>query len=419
MVKVRALHLAESPDLGGAARGAWRVHQALLGLPQVESVFAAFHSDGSSPDSDSIKLSSGSAVSGNRLMNRLWTLARHFMNPVARSLFDLLLYRNRVLESQVRDISPDIVFVHWVKLRDVPLRTLHKISAPVVIVLHDARYLLGSRAYPVFAELPNRSRVVGVLERIVSSGIRALSPNRVAFVAPSEWLKELAAELGWSPRHRTEVITYPLDVDFWTPAPGPSQLARERQSERDLTLSFGFLGMNAGMRKGQDIFHAGLRQFLGELQRQGRSMSLKVNYFGHARVSGHVPPDRGTQFTEVLYGLCCDVAMRKIFRNTDLVIVPSRVEGLGQVAMEAQACGASVLVAARTGLESTLLPLTGASFDLRTPGSLSQGIQAFLSATDTGGHSSEKVSESVRLRWGPEVVAEKYLALIQSLVAHR
>ncbi|XP_020622649.1 uncharacterized protein LOC110060237 [Orbicella faveolata] len=83
--------------------------------------------------------------------------------------------------------------------------------------------------------------------------------------------------------------------------------------------------------------------------------------------------------------------MKKMFREADLIVMPSRSEGFGLVALEAISAGVPVLVSSESGLAETLKKVDGGItvvVDSDEPGDWARKIQELFEQTPEGRHAS-------------------------------
>jgi glycosyltransferase involved in cell wall biosynthesis len=78
-------------------------------------------------------------------------------------------------------------------------------------------------------------------------------------------------------------------------------------------------------------------------------------------------------------GPVVDDRLLDIYRDSDLIVMPSRYETMGIVALEAQACGLPVIVAKTSGLSDIIIPdVTGTILRRNEPHELASAILSYL-----------------------------------------
>ena len=401
----RFLHLSHSTSGGGAARAALRIHNSLDSRSDCKSVIFQFVQD-SSPDPETPAcIKSEPKFSQKPLINRFLTLVRHFLSPTSSLLFDFFFARNRVLETQLLTQAPSLIIAHWVKPRDLPLRSIRQLGTPIAFVLHDARFILGLRHYPLRNELRNGLVRFTFIERIVAGLIRkALRNTPITLVSPSEWMNGVARTAGW-PDSRAWTIPYPVDTDFWRPSPSPKN--------RDLiSIGFGFTGKSASHRKGEDLFWEAIR--LLEDAADLSKARVEVLCFGNASPISWVVNE--SRFKVVTLGHLNDKQLRSFFSRVDLVVLPSRHENLAQVALEAQACGTPVLVSRNTGLETAISRRTGWTFENGSHSDLSRTLAEIIANPKELSDRARRAPDHIALNFSDKTISSSYLEMFNSLI---
>lgn len=407
--KLKVVHLADHHSQGGAARAAFRLHNALLNHSRVDSIFLGFRVDATAVGGFLLQPNSRPRVFKFEGLNRLSLYLRHFLAPSVRLLYDLVFTRNLPLEKQLAELRPDIVVIHWVRPREVPARSLRAINLPVVSVLHDARFVLGISNYPkVQGDDAGQTRL-DIRERFAAHIVRASIPREhTTLVCPSSWIASVAKLAGWQ-ESAVRTIPHPLDTEFWSPNLKTSE---DGISARTVfRAGFGFLGKHAGYRKGSDIVSGALRILADAPPPAGAE--LQVCFFGDAAA-----PNLKTEVYQTIeLGHLSDAQLRDLFFQLDLLVLPSRSESFGQLAIEAQACGTAVVVASNTGLESALVPGGGWKCVHGDSRELARIIRSAWSEPDEPARRGEIAALLTPRYFSEEAIARQYESLFCELIA--
>lgn len=409
--RLKIVHLADHHTQGGAARAAYRIHKSLLHSPGINSTFLSFRIDATAVGEPLLQAASRPKVFRSERLNRFSAYFRDFLSPSVRLLYDLVFTRNLPLEEQLSELRPDIVVVHWVRPKDVPARSLRAMNVPVVSVLHDARFVLGSLHYPESNSEDSGPTRLNRRERIVARIVRASIPEEhTTLVGPSSWIANVANLAGW-PEQAIRTIPLPLDTEFWRPKPNISE---NGNSERKVfRVGFGFQGEHAGRRKGADIFADALGLLMEAPPPTG--IDLQVCFFGDAE-----SPTKETEFDSTIeLGHLTDAQLRDLFFQLDLVVLPSRTESFGQIAIEAQACGTAVVVASNTGLETALVPGAGWRFINGNSRDLARIISAAWSEPDEAARRGEIASKVAPRLFSEQAIMTQYVSLFDALDARQ
>ena len=117
------------------------------------------------------------------------------------------------------------------------------------------------------------------------------------------------------------------------------------------------------------------------------------------------------------YGALPQHALIPLYQGARLLAVPSREEGLGLVAVEAQLCGTPVVAYADGGLldvvradhGGTLIPVG----DIQALGA---GIARILADTDSADTLGMEARQDMLARFSPDAVADRYLTHYRQVV---
>ena len=198
-------------------------------------------------------------------------------------------------------------------------------SAPSLVSLHDAFAFSLPHREPIA-----RAREQGPIRRAVRDATRVL--------AHSTWARDEIEHHLHVDRDRIATIA-PSPDPFWFPAGGdalPAGIAGCR-----FALFVGPSEARKNVRVAIDGCARAMRE-PGEMLVIAGTLSPQDRAYARAR---------GVRAGEIE---ASDTVLRALYRNAEIVLVPSLAEGFGLVAMEAMACGAAVLAADAAALpEST------------------------------------------------------------------
>lgn len=193
--------------------------------------------------------------------------------------------------------------------------------APALISVHDAFAFTLPEGDPIA-----RMRVRRPMARAAREGTR--------FLANSNWTRvEIARELHVDPE-RIAVVA-PSPDPFWFPAD-------------DDALPPAFAGRRLVVFVGPGDARKNVRGAIDACARAFRSPEETLVIVGELKAA-----DRAYARTRRINAgevAASDALLRTLYRNAEMVIVPSRAEGFGLVAIEAMACGTPVLAADATAL---------------------------------------------------------------------
>lgn len=296
----------------------------------------------------------------------------------------MLLAGSRALRREIGTFRPTVVHAHWWFPSGL-LAAMGAGTTPVVITMHgsDVRLALSrSIAHPVARRVLDRAAAV---------------------TAVSGWLARQATSLGT--RHTIRVAPMAVDTQRFQPAAMSGQVAVG--TERPLVF--------AGRLNAQK----GLVDLLEAMALLHRPATLQVIGEGEDRSALEARAERlGIARRIQWLGRGTPERLADAFRGASAVVIPSRDEGLGLVAVEAQLCGAPVIGYRSGGLPDVIDPSWGGV--LVEPGDIAQLAAAMDSALAApadpmGGATAIQV---MRERFAPQAVAERYLTLYRAVGAH-
>lgn len=279
------------------------------------------------------------------------------------SLVGLLRAGVRAVRHEVTRWHPDVIHAHWWFPGGLQVH-LARTGVPWVLTLHgsDVR-LIG--ANPVARWLSGR--VLG-------------SARRVTTV--SEWLRHRAGH----PSAR--VLPMPVDISTFHPNdvgrdPARFVFAGRLNAQKGLDVALGALSLVAPPAT-LDVLGDG--PWAATLRRDAERLGIasRVRWMGQ--------------------GSATDLA--DSFRSATAVLIPSREEGLGLVAVEAQLCGARVIATRSGGLPDVVLPDGGTLVPVDDAEAMAAAMRTMLDGA--GGSVPATASGTLLERFSPSAAAHAY-----------
>lgn len=336
------LHLNTSDGGGGAARGAYWLHQALSGSVSSRMLVQ-----------DKVTSDDRVIQYGSTLMARVARRAERLplrAYPHAHGLFSTSTLP-RLVHRRVNALRPDVVNLHWINEGFVTPENVRRIAAPVVWTLRDVWPMTGgchyTRSCDRFTASCGRCPALGsnrdddLSRRLWHRKERAFRGLNLTFVALSEWIAKEARRSALLRDHETLVIPNALDVDQFQP-----QSRREARAALGLeperrSILFSAMNPLEDHRKG----FPQLREALEILARRPDAAQLELLVGGP--VYGDLPEmPIPTRFLGMISD---DRAMSQLYAASEVTAMPSLEEAFGKVAMESMACGTPVVCLRGTG----------------------------------------------------------------------
>lgn len=242
---------------------------------------------------------------------------------------------NRALE-----LKPDILHLHWINGACLSLRQLSSIKTPVVWTLHDTWPFGGfghyeSSSMADWYQSGNKQSPAPPGGRLSIWMKRQAQPRApMMIVTPSNWMADCARASRVFEGREVRVIPNCVELDLWRPEPPDACRAKLGIDPSSRIILFSASEGFTEERKGGALFI----ETVQHLQANGHS-DLAVILIGVATV-----PDALKDRCEVrALGYVSAVDdLRRLYSAADFVIIPSRLDNLPNVALEAQACGTPV-----------------------------------------------------------------------------
>ncbi|MBS9385293.1 MAG: glycosyltransferase [Dolichospermum sp. BR01] len=350
---MKVIHIGNSA-FGGAGIGMMRYHDSLLKNSVDSRVLVT---DRSTSNNITTTLSRQTRSLAKRLSSRLGFLSidekmykridqldQQFKDKAQYELFSTP-FSDYCPEQHPWIQEADIVNIHWVAGVLDWQRFFKAVNKPIVFTLHDQQHYLGGFHYSLDAN--NNIHLDQIDAEVLSIKKLALGDRKVAVIANSQWNAQEARKSGFfSPETPIETIYYPLDTNIFQPRPKSAAKQTFGIDPSRKVIGFACENLN-NYRKGfSDLVEA---------------ISL-------------LPDSIRENTTLVSFGRDPDIAIRnKIampwvhlgFLNSEtlkvaaysamnIFVIPSRAEAFGQTALEAIACGTTVLGANVGGIPEAI-----------------------------------------------------------------
>ncbi|MGL1935252.1 MAG: glycosyltransferase family 4 protein [Fibrobacterales bacterium] len=400
---------------GGAARAAYRLHNALLKSNVDSSMLVQFK------NSDDYTVIGPLNMVGkiiNLIRSRIDILPTKKYKQRDLILFSPLWLPYSGIVDKINKINPDIVHLHWVCGGMIKLEDIAKIKSPIVWSFHDDwgftggchikwecdKYKHKCGACPrLGSQIENDlSRKVYLRKKKVLSQVKNMT-----VVGVSKWLTSCVSES--SLFKNVDAVTLPNPIDINTYKPFDKNTSRDlwELPQNKKLIMFGAMDVTSDVNKGFKELREALVKvshndvevviFGGSKPKEPQELGFKTNYVGVLRD---------------------DISLVTLYSAADVVIVPSIQESFGQTASESMACGTPVVAFASTGLldiiDHKINGYLATPFDTDD---LAKGIDWVLS-TENYQELSKNAREKIKREFDSNIVAKKYLELYKKVVKH-
>ena len=333
--------IISSYDLnGGAARATYRLHKGLNKIA-VDSQIVAQVKQSQDLKVIGTRQASGIGQVKTGLRLTMDQLPLKFYSKRAKPRFSPNWLPDNII-SQVTQLDPDVVNLHWLGAGYMQIETIAKFNRPIVWTFHDMwaftggchynqecdRYTASCGACPQLGSNKNWDLSRWIWRRKQ----KAWQDSNLTIVTPSKWLADCARKSSLFNDRRVEVIPYGLDLNVYTPI--NKRVARELlklPQDKQLVL-FLSLSATSDKRKG---FHL-MQPALQELARSGWKDKLEIIVVGADRPEN--PPEFGFE-SHYLGTMADDLSLALAYSAADIFIAPSIQDNLPNTILEAIACG--------------------------------------------------------------------------------
>jgi len=408
---MKVLHIVGGELTGGAARGAYWLHEGLLSLGV-----------------DSKILSNTEETFGDNSVSSISATRKEKICNFIRSRFDqfpalFYLKRKRIIFSTSStgfDFRKhplfdwaDIIHLHWINQGMVNIKHLSSIKKPMIWTMRDMWPFTGGCHYSYqctnyeldcgFCRQLNSNHGFD-LSRIVHRRKKKYIPRHVVLVGISHWLSECARNS--SLFHEFRILTIPNCVNTSHFYPVEKEIARDKLGipKNKRVILAGALNIN-DYYKGFDKLLESIPQITTE--------NLHFLFFGN--INSDILDKLETEYTSLGY-INNDDLLRVVYSAADVFIAPSMIEAFGKTLAESMACGTPVVCFNTTGPKDIVDHMKNGY--LATPfssSSLAEGIDWVLNHEDCQ-EISQNARNKIMEKFSATVVSCQYLGLYNELI---
>lgn len=332
------------------------------------------------------------------------------------------LLSTRRLESVIRHEKPDVVHLHCINGYCVNIyRLLHflaKADIPTVITHHAEFFYTGSCGHALDCfrftkaggcdSCPCPRQATGALFldrahaawRNMQKAVQSFNPDKLAFTAVSQWVKERASLSPIVAGYPCEVVENGLDTDVFKPTPLSTDALKKwpqngRKTVLHVTASF---SDTKGTFKGGDT--------IVELARRMPDVNFVI-VASYRVVTGNLPDN------VLLWGRASSQhELASLYTAADLTVIASKRETFSMIVSESLCCGTPVVGFKAGGPESIAMPGCTRFVEYSDINALFGAANDMMSL----GLNRKDIADDARRRYSKEAMADKYMAVYQRLL---
>lgn len=418
---IRVLSVCTSDSTGGAARAAYRIHLAVKPFG-IDSRMFVKNKDTMDPDVISV-----AAFQPKGLLYKLFDWGRnkvknqwqHFIwskypGRTSHFLSDL---RSADIHGAFRKLDYDLLHLHWINLRFLPLDKLPK-DTPIVWTLHDSWPFCGVCHLPM--ECRGFEAACGACPALRSDSPHDLSHQvwkkkagiyshlDLHVVAPSRWMAECAERSSLLGGLDIKIIPNCIDITTFSPGDRTEACLRAGLDPGKTYLLFGAMNALKDENKGWRHLSAALTGISTLLPKETELVVFGSKEPFEDQIAGIRVIDKGV--------LKDSLSVKSLYRASSVTIVPSFIENLSCTIMEAMSCGSPV-VAFDVGGNKDLIDhhINGYLAKEQDSDDLARGI-LWCIENNHEGRLAQNARQKVLDNFSFEIIGEKYAALYKSLM---
>ena len=340
------LNLSYSDTNGGAARAAYRIHQALRDSEINSNMLVEKSSTGDWSVYGPMSKKDKAITQLRTQIGAQIAKLQKTNNPIIHSL-QILPSR---LVKKINSSDAELINLHWIQNEMISIKDISKISKPIVWTLHDmwgfcgAEHLALDNRWEIGYRKSNRPNYESGLDLnrwTWERKIKHWKPMHI--VTPSQWMADCAKRSYIMKNWPITVIPNPIDTTNWKPV--DKIIARNLFNlPTDVPLIlFGAMGGARDYHKGYDL----LVDALNNLRDIPHLKNLEILVFGQLAPREKI--DLGFRI-HYMGHIHDDLTLKILYNAADILAIPSRQDNLPNTGVEALACGTPVIAFDTCGL---------------------------------------------------------------------
>ena len=326
------------------------------------------------------------------------------------SLFSSNLYQ------KINNSKFDIINLHWICNEMISLKEIKKINKPIVWTLVDMWPFTGSTHYTEndFYKFENKKfnekKIFNIQNWMLNRKVKYLNKD-ITIICISKWLEKLAKQSHVFKNNKIYTIPLTINVNDWKPVDKNSAKKKLNfDSNKKHFLFSAYNGINDN-RKGFDL----LLKALSKIELDKNKFTIVV--LGNSDGLNERNKIYNYDFKTFNKNFSDDKKLLKtIYSACDILIMPSRMEAFGQVALEAGSCSLPCVSFKNTGVEDIIKHNDdGYLADYLNIEDLTRGIN-LLNEESTNNKMSKNIRNKIVQEFSYENISKKYKNIYKTLI---
>lgn len=406
MNKLNVLHVIAGDLNGGAARGAYWLHLALL-KENVNSFILT--NSKNNLNSKRIEALSNNYISRLKfsILHRTTSLLKYRYlkrnKQIFSTGFDGIDITNHFLYKKA-----DIINLHWINGL-LKVKSIKKISKPIVWTIRDMWPMTGGCHHAMlnckkftkkcgFCPLLNSKNKHDLSFKILENKIISYAKKKLTIVGLSKWITKQAKSSSVFKNFPIKTIGNCINENNFFPL-------NKKKIKKKLMLPLDKYIIAVGAQNLSD-FYKGFDLFLKSLKKI-KTKKFHILLFGRSKSN----VIKNYSYTDLGY-IDRDSKLREIYSAADVYVSPSRVESYGKTVAEAMYCGTPTVVFNNTGSEDLVKhKINGYIARNFNPNDLARGIDWILNKNN-----SKKLFKIANKKFNSKKIAKKYKQLYQKIL---
>ena len=397
----KILMLSWSDLYGGAARACYQTYLSIK------------------KDNKNIELFVQKKISKDK---NIQTYKRSTVNLLFRKYFSLIMYKLRfsihdysynLINSDIINKSNienyDVVNLHWVNSETLSIKDIKKINKKIVMTLHDMWAFCGSEHY--LYNLPKKyfrngnEKKINLLDYLIWKKKRKLWKKKFNIVAPTMWMANLVKRSHLMKDFPVTVIPYSVNRSTYCKKKVNNIKINNitlKKNKEFIDILFISAGKLFNYRKGFDLLDNAVNQYKNKKKiriilagkfYEADKIQIKSNYI----MLGEIKSDR---------------VKAQLYNFVNMLALPSRLDNLPNVGLEAHSCGTPIVGFKVGGIpEIVVHKKTGYLVSPFSLNSFIKGINFVIENQKLLSKNSVKKSKI----WSPKIISRKYNNLFKTI----